>query len=234
MAVDIEKIKKMVDKISSLTVLELSKLVKALMDKFGSRTSARVKHSPTEVEETEAVSEEPAEVEETEAVSEEPTEVKEASTKYEEKSKLFPDPSSVEVPDELDDEPDDEPDELDDEPDDEPEGERYDLVYAWQYSGDNRYAKIGRSTRHLLQTRMRGTYHPTDTPELIGIWGCENRKHAEDVQNYILRELKRMRPDREWVEIDEAFNEMIDNTFISDPNVLREIFAGTLVKIKKP
>ena len=49
MAVDIEKIKKMVDKISSLTVLELSKLVKALMDKFGSGTSVRVRPSATEV-----------------------------------------------------------------------------------------------------------------------------------------------------------------------------------------
>ena len=188
MAVDIEKIKKMVDKISSLTVLELSKLVKALMDKFGSRTSVRVRRSATEVEETEEVSEEPVEVEETEEVSEEPVEVEEASIKPEEESKPFPDPSSVEVPD---DEPVDEPDdELDDEPD-EPEGEIYNLVYAWQYSGDNRYAKIGRSTRHLLHTRMRGTYHPKDTPELIGIWDCDNRKHAENVQNYILRELNR-------------------------------------------
>ena len=213
MAVDIEKIKKMVDKISNLTVLELSKLVKALMDKFGLRTSGRVRHSATEVEEKEEV-------------SEEPTEVEEASIKSEEESKPFPDPSSVEVPD---DEPVDEPD---DEPDDEPEGETYNLVYAWQYSGDNRYAKIGRSTRHLLHTRMRGTYHPKDTPELIGIWDCDNRKHAENVQNYILRKLKRTRHDREWVEIDPAFNKMINETFISDPNVLFEIF-GTRVKIKK-
>ena len=216
MAVDIEKIKKMVDKISSLAVLELSKLVKALMGKFGSRTSVRVKHSATEVVETETVSEKPAEVEE-------------ASTKSEEESKPFPDPSSVEEPD---DKPIEEPDDEPEEPDDELEGENYDLVYAWQYSGDNRYSKIGRSTRHLLHTRMRGTYHPTDTPELIGIWECDNRKHAEDVQNYILRELKRMRPDREWVEIDEAFNEMINKTFISDPNVLHEIF-GTRIKINK-
>ena len=220
MAVDIEKIKKMVDKISSLTVLELSKLVKALMDKFGLRISGRVRHSATEVEEPEEVPEEPAEVEE-------------ASTKPEEESKPFPDPSSLEVPDyDPEDEPEDEPDS---EPVYKPEGEDYDLVYAWRYSGDKRYAKIGKSTNHLLHNRMLKTYHPTDTPELIGIFKCENPQHAKEVEDYILSKLKRTRPNlrkHEWVEIDEAFNEMIDKTFISDPNELFEIF-DTRVKIKE-
>ena len=51
MAVDIGKIRKMVDKISSLTVVELSKLVKALRDKFGFRTSVIVRENANKVAE---------------------------------------------------------------------------------------------------------------------------------------------------------------------------------------
>lgn len=39
-----------------------------------------------------------------------------------------------------------------------PEGENCNLVYAWRYSGDDRYAKIGETTKQLLPTRMPGTY----------------------------------------------------------------------------
>ena len=70
------------------------------------------------------------------------------------------------------------------------------------------------------------------TPVLIGVFKCANRQHAEKVEDYILSGLKRTRSGHEWVEIDEAFNEMIDQTFISDPDMLREIF-GTQIKTEK-
>ena len=215
MAVDIEKIKKMVEKISSLTVLELSQLVKVLMDKFGSRTSVKARRSATEVVETEAVSEEPAEVEE-------------VSTKSEEESKPVPDPSSV---------PDPGPSSgvRNPSPVKRPEVEDFAFVYAWRYSGDNRYAKIGKTTMKSFSSRFIKTYHPTDDPTLIGIFKCNNEPHALAVEKDLLRKLKRTRPDvqgHEWVYRDKAFNEMIDKTFISDPNVLREIF-GTGVEIEK-
>ena len=152
----------------------------------------------------------PAEVAETEAVSKEPAEVAEVSIKSEEEAKPFPDPPSVEVS----------------------EDEKDHLVYAWQYSDDEKYAKIGISTKIRLSDRMPKTYHPTDTTELIGIFKCANHSHTKKVEEYILSKLKRTLRDREWVEIDEAVNKMIDETFISAPNVLFKIF-GTQIKIKK-
>ena len=122
-------------------------------------------------------------------------------------SKPAPDPSSVEVPKEIE-----EPKEPIKKPIND-ENENYDLVYAWRYSEGNRYAKIGISTKKGLPNRMPGTYHPTYTPILIGIYKCDNRQHAEAVESELLSKLKRTRPDREWVEIDEAFNEMIEKSF---------------------
>ena len=265
MAVDI---KKMVDAICSLTVLELCKLVKTLRDKFGLRTSARVREGANEVAETEAIVEEPT------AVAKEPTEPEKESKPVpveapnaedepvddpEKESKPVPDPSSVEAPD-VDDVPVDEPvDEIKDAEADEvaerpteveeesnksekeskpvpdpssvpdpgpssvpvhnpppvkrPEGENYNLVYTWRYSGDDRYAKIGETTKQLLPTRMPGTYHPTDELILIGTFKCNNKEHAIAVQNDILSKLKRVRDDREWVEIDDAFKEMVEKYF---------------------
>lgn len=109
-----------------------------------------------------------------------------------------------------------------------PKGENYDLVYAWRYSDNKRYAKIGRSTTHLLPTRMPVTYYPTGDPVLIGIRKCEDLQHAEDLQNHILKGLKRPRRDREWVEIDEMFKKMIDKSFISDPDELKKIFGENI------
>ena len=245
MAVDI---KKLVDKISSLTVLELSKLVKALRDKLGFRTSVIAREDTNEVAETEAVTEESTEVTEESTKSEpeqtpeqatppESTPPQETSTETPETEETTADSgalrrqraaekqrarregrtetppvldlSSVPVPDASPVKRPNPP------PVKRPKGENYDLVYAWKYSGDNRYAKIGRSTKILLNTRMPGTYHPTDNPELIGTYKCDNLQHAEDIENYILSKLKRTRPDREWVEIDKTFNEMIEEYFSS-------------------
>ena len=258
------EIKKMVDAICSLTVLELSKLVKALRDKFGLRTSDTIRTDINEAEEADTGEDGATEDAGVDEVADGSTEVSEESDKSEEKSKPVPDPSFIEPADEPSDEPSDEIEgaeadevadgstevsEESDKSEEEskpvpdpssvpvpdtlsvpvpdpltvkrPEGEDYDLVYAWKYCGDNRYAKIGRSTKLLLNTRMPKTYHPTDNPELIGTYKCANLQHAEDVQNYILSELERTRPDlpkHEWVKIDKAFNEMIEKSFCKPPH----------------
>ena len=198
MAVDIKKIKRVVDKISSLTVMEFFRLMKALRDKLGLRTSA------------------------------------EESTKSEKESKpapapyLVPDPSSVpdpgpsfQVPNPL--------------PVKRFEGEDFAFVYAWRYSGDKRYAKIGKTTMKSFHSRYVRTYHPTDDLILIGIFKCNNEPHALAVETDLLQKLKRTRPEvrgHEWVEIDKAFNRMIDDSFISDSNELKKIF-GTDIKTEK-
>ncbi len=106
------------------------------------------------------------------------------------------------------------------------EGEDLDIVYAWRWSGDDMYAKIGVSKMTLLKDRMAATYHPTDDPVLIGVMKCPDRETAEAIENAILNSiLQRTRPDREWIIIDEWFNRMIDEVFISDPNDLHQIFG---------
>ena len=94
-----------------------------------------------------------------------------------------------------------------------PEGKDYYLVYAWKWSNDERYAKVGRSSKNGFKNRLVTTYHPTDDPDVIGYRKCKSDEHAEDLQNHILDGLKRTRRDREWVEIDEAFEEMIHLSF---------------------
>jgi len=255
MPVNVEKIKKMVDKISSLTVLELSKLVKALRDKFGLRTSdtneveypdpdrvngraAENSNEPdksnsdsTPIEPEDKSSNEPIvdvkDVEEGE-VPECLTEPPEEPNEPEKESKPVPDPSSV---------PDPGPSARvrNPSPDKPFKGENIAFVYAWRYSGDNRYAKIGETTKKSFHSRYVRTYHPKDDPILIGIFKCNNKPHAVDVETHILKKLTRTRPDvprHEWVEIDEAFNKMIGNAFISDPNELEKIF-GSGIEIEK-
>ena len=250
MAVDI---KKMVDAICSLTVLELSKLVKALRDKFGLRTagtnevedpdpdrvngraaensneSDKSNSDSTPIEPEDKSSDEPIfegkGVEEDKVLDEPAKEPKEP----EKKSKPVPDPSSVPVPG---------PSSRVRNP--APvkpfKGEDFAFVYAWRYSRDNRYAKIGETTKKSFHSRYIKTYHPTDDPILIGIFKCNNKPHAQDVETHILKILTRTRPDiqkHEWVEIDEAFNKMIDDSFISDPNELEKIFGSRIETEKK-
>ena len=93
-------------------------------------------------------------------------------------------------------------------------GEDFHVVYAWRWSGDDRYAKIGVSTMSKLETRLVATYHPTDDPILLGVMKCLSRGEAEDNEHYFLNEkLERVRPDREWVIIDEEFNEILNEAF---------------------
>ena len=243
MAVDI---KKLVDKISSLTVLEFFKLMKALRDKLGLRTSAEEstkseKESkpvpdPSSIEPSDEPGDEPIdEIEdmETETVVERPTETAEESNEPEEESKPVPDPSSV---------PDPGPSSgvRNPSPVKRPEVEDFAFVYAWRYSGDKRYAKIGKTTKKSFYSRFVKTYHPTDDPILIGIFKCNNESHALAVETDLLQKLKRTRPDvqgHEWVEIGAAsterrVNKMIDDSFISDPNELEKIF-GSGIKTEK-
>lgn len=97
-----------------------------------------------------------------------------------------------------------------------PEGEHRYFVYAWRWCGDERFAKIGRTRNGLkgVENRMVTTYHPTDDPVLLGVRECADAEESHKTEQYILNRLRRVRPDREWVEIDERFNEMIDKSFI--------------------
>lgn len=70
---------------------------------------------------------------------------------------------------------------------------------------------------------MVTTYHPTDDPVLIGIMPCRSSEEAADNEDYFLDTLERTRPDREWVIIDEEFNRIIDEAFISDPSELYKL-----------
>ena len=96
-----------------------------------------------------------------------------------------------------------------------PEGEHRYFVYAWRWSGDERFAKIGRTRNGLkgVKNRMVTTYHPTDNPVPLGVRQCADMEESHKTEQYILNGLKRTRPDREWVKIDEAFNEMIEKSF---------------------
>ena len=97
-----------------------------------------------------------------------------------------------------------------------PEGEHRYFVYAWRWCGDERFAKIGRTRNGLkgVKKRMVTTYHPTDDPVPLGVRKCTDMEESHKTEQYILNRLERARPDREWVEIDEKFNEMIDKSFI--------------------
>ena len=114
------------------------------------------------------------------------------------------------------------------------QAEDYDIVYAWRWSGDATCAKIGVSTLSLFQSRVVSTYHPTDDIVLIGVMKCRNREQALDNEWCFLNDgtLERTRPDREWVIIDEEFNRIIDEVFISDPSELYKMF-GKHIKTEK-
>ena len=96
-----------------------------------------------------------------------------------------------------------------------PEGEHRYFVYAWRWCSDEGFAKIGRTRNGLkgVKNRMVTTYHPTDDPVLLGVRECADAEESHKIEQYILKGLRRTRRDREWVEIDEKFNEMIDKSF---------------------
>ena len=113
-------------------------------------------------------------------------------------------------------EPESEPEEEEEEL---PEGEHRHFVYAWRWHGDERFAKIGRTRNGLkgVEKRMVTTYHPTDNPVRLGVRKCTDIEESHKTEQYILNGLRRTRSDREWVEIDEAFSEMIEKSFY-DPD----------------
>ena len=113
------------------------------------------------------------------------------------------------------------------------QAEDYDIVYAWRWSGDDTCAKIGVSTLSLFQSRVVSTYHPTDDIVLIGVMKFRTREQALDEEWGFLNDVfERTRPDREWVIIDEEFNRIIDEVFISDPSELEKMF-GKHIKTEK-
>ena len=61
-----------------------------------------------------------------------------------------------------------------------PEGEHRYFVYAWRWSGDERFAKIGRTRNGLkgVENRMVTTYHPTDDPVLLGVRECADTERS--------------------------------------------------------
>lgn len=97
-----------------------------------------------------------------------------------------------------------------------PEGEHRYFVYAWRWGGDERFAKIGRTRNGLkgVENRMVTTYHPTDDPVLLGVRECADAEESHKTEQYILNRLGRVRDDREWVKINERFNEMINKSFM--------------------
>ena len=95
------------------------------------------------------------------------------------------------------------------------------IVYAWRWSGDDKYAKIGVSIAGRLRERMISTYHPTDDALLIGISKYDDRKEAQEKETSILNNLTRAHPKREWVIIDEDFNKLINEEFTRIEKIVR-------------
>ena len=93
------------------------------------------------------------------------------------------------------------------------------LVYAWRWSDDCRYAKIGEAMAWRLRERMITTFHPTDDILLIGTKEYDTKKEAQRMEKHILDTLCRTRCDREWVKINENFNnKLINEGFTIHPN----------------
>ena len=114
-------------------------------------------------------------------------------------------------------------------------GGDFPIVYVWRWSNDDTYAKIGHSesiTGLEFRINPAKTYHPTDDPILIGFMRGRSVESVKELEKYFLDELERTRPDREWVIIDEEFNEIIDEAFISDPDELDKIFGGRIKTTK--
>lgn len=87
------------------------------------------------------------------------------------------------------------------------------VVYAWRWCSDKKHAKIGVSRGIRLRERMVTTYHPTDSIFLIGVVHFKNKKEAQEKEKNILHELDRTLHNREWVKIDESFNNLINKEF---------------------
>lgn len=109
-------------------------------------------------------------------------------------------------------------------------GEDFYLVYAWRWSGDPKHAKIGKSSLSDLEGRLSpcATCHFNDLV-LISFVRCESEQSRNALERELLDEiLDRIRSDREWVVIDENFNEV----FPTDFEYLNNLFDGR-IKVEK-
>lgn len=99
------------------------------------------------------------------------------------------------------------------------------IVYAWRWSGNNRHAKIGKCKKGSIfweRIKMQpATFHPTDDIFLIGIKEYRYEKEISQDEKRILDALGRTRPDREWVNINEDFNELINKEFTKIERIVK-------------
>ncbi|MCG9128870.1 tetratricopeptide repeat protein [Candidatus Poribacteria bacterium] len=74
------------------------------------------------------------------------------------------------------------------------------FVYAWRYEGDETACKIGKSSVGSFwgRTGPARTTHYRDI-EILGIQLCDSEAHANSQEKNLLGNFKRVRPDREWV-----------------------------------
>ncbi len=97
------------------------------------------------------------------------------------------------------------------------------IVYTWRWKTNDKYAKIGRCPIGNLRGRIITTYEPLDDPLIIGVKEFSNQHEAREYEINILNtRLRRTRPDRDWVFIDETFNKIIDNEFIRIDKIFKK------------
>ena len=89
------------------------------------------------------------------------------------------------------------------------------LVYAWRWSGDDRFAKIGVSMGSTLRERLVFTYHPIDEIKLIGVSIAKysRRSDAHSKESSILKRLRKSHCKREWVYTNGNFSKLINEEF---------------------
>ncbi|RKU28965.1 hypothetical protein C6497_07150 [Candidatus Poribacteria bacterium] len=100
------------------------------------------------------------------------------------------------------------------------------VVYAWRWKENDKYTKIGTCPIGNIRMRIITTYEPIDDPLLIGVREFSNKKEAKEYENNILNirfKSKRTRPDREWIIINETFNEVIDREFTRIGKIVERI-----------
>ena len=103
------------------------------------------------------------------------------------------------------------------------------LVYAWRWCDDCRFAKIGYCLVGGFKNRMPITYHPTAFPFLIGAMNVPNKAEAKKMERDMRQKCRPSCtcPEREWVYIDDTFNELIDESFTKVRKSLPELLNLT-------
>lgn len=87
------------------------------------------------------------------------------------------------------------------------------IVYAWRWSGNDKYAKIGKcKTGWRLRETIKArsvTFHPTDDIFLIGIKYTDSETLSRE-EKCILKRLDLTHSKREWVYINDNFIKLIN------------------------